>query len=155
MWQRGAHAAQQTLLAESGTRVHPFPSGPDFRNLWRAAGALPVCPRSSGRWSAPWTSWPNRASSRWVARHSSACGGSTCCTPCGPAWAKKNKKTMATVVKTPGNETSAGTLRGGAVPVTLLVKVYQTVMIILKFLFKMSIGSQLVLFLTLYNSDLL
>lgn len=54
--------------------------------LYEAAG-LPVYQRSSVRWSVWWKSLQNRESSQLAALRSSTCGGSTCCTLCGPAWA--------------------------------------------------------------------
>lgn len=49
------------------------------------AAGLPVYQRSSVRWSAWWKSLQSRVSSRSAALRSSTCGGSTCCTLCGPA----------------------------------------------------------------------
>lgn len=52
------------------------------------AASLPEYQKSSGRWSVWWRSSRNRASSPRAARRSSTCGGSTCCTLCGPARAE-------------------------------------------------------------------
>lgn len=52
------------------------------------AASLPEYQKSSGRWSVWWRSSRNRASSPQAARRSSTCGGSTCCTLCGPARAE-------------------------------------------------------------------
>lgn len=46
-----------------------------------------MCQRSSVRWSVWWKSSQNRASSQSAALRSSTCGGSTCCTLCGPTQA--------------------------------------------------------------------
>lgn len=50
-------------------------------------GGVPVCQRSSVRWSVWWKSSQNRVSSQSAALRSSTCGGSTCCTLCGPTQA--------------------------------------------------------------------
>lgn len=55
-------------------------------SLCKSAG-VPVCQRSSVRWSVWWKSSQNRASSQSAALRSSTCGGSTCCTLCGPTQA--------------------------------------------------------------------
>lgn len=52
--------------------------------LCEVAG-VPACRRSSARWSLCRRSWQSCASSRSAALRSSTCGGSTCCTLCGPA----------------------------------------------------------------------
>lgn len=57
-------------------------------SLWLCeAAGLPVYQRSSERWFVWSRSLQNRGSSRLAALRSSTCGGSTCCTLCGPAWA--------------------------------------------------------------------
>lgn len=50
-------------------------------------GGVPVCQRSSVRWSVWWKSSQSRASSPSAALRSSTCGGSTCCTLCAPTQA--------------------------------------------------------------------
>lgn len=54
--------------------------------LYEVTG-LPVYQRSSVRWSVWWKSLQNHVSSQLAALRSSTCGGSTCYTLCGPAWA--------------------------------------------------------------------
>lgn len=94
-WQKSVHASRKQVQCP----LFPTRAG-------RAYDGLPECRRSSGHWSAPSMSWPSRASSRWAARRSSACGGSTCCTPYGPEKQGYNAQKVR-------NEASAGRLRGG------------------------------------------